>query len=299
VPRFQVPVPTPGPFKLGPDSHRQPNVPRGTVTQYYTRSSIFPGTLRDYWVYVPAQYSHDPGQPPANVMVFQDGGRYVDENGPQRVPVVFDNLIHQGKLPVTICVFVNPGYFPPVMPGKLAADNDYDSGARRTGWVPSTDCMSNRGVEYDAMNDLYARMIIEEVLPAVAEKYRLTQHASGRAICGCSCGGICAFTAAWQRPDFFSKVLSHVGSFVDFDGGFAYPNLVRKTVGHPKPIRVFLQASSNDLDIVQGNWAVQNIAMAAALHFAGYDYRLEYGDGAHDMVQAGAILPESLLWLWR
>ena len=294
MPNFQIPYPKPGPFKFGPDSYRKPGVPRGTVTQHQTRSSVFPGTIRDYWVYVPSQYKSDS---PANVMYFQDGGRYVEEEGLQRVPTVFDNLIHQGKLPVTICIFVNPGYFPAVVPGKLAADNDYESGARRTGWVPSTDCMSNRGIEYDSMNDNYARLLIEEITPQVAERYRLTDQASGRAICGCSCGGICAFNAGWQRPDYFSKILTHVGSFVDFIGGHEFPNLVRKTPA--KPLRVYMQASSNDLDITQGNWAVANIAMAAALHFKGYDYHFEYGDGGHDMIQSGAILPESLLWLWR
>ncbi len=291
---FQIPSPKPGPFVLGPDSHRQPNVPQGTVTAHFHKSSVFPGTLRDYWVYVPSQYRDTK---PANVMVFQDGGRYVDNDGPQRVPIVFDNLIAQGKLPVTICVFVNPGYFPPVEPGKLAADNDYDSGARRTGWVPSTDCMSNRGFEYDAMTDQYARLILDEILPDVGKRVNLTDKAENRAICGCSCGGICAFTAAWQRPDAFSKVMSHVGSFVNFMGGHVYPALVRQSPR--KPIRVFLQASSNDLEIAVGHWALANMQMAAALDYAGYDYRLEYGDGGHDMEQSGAMLPESLQWLWR
>ncbi len=291
---FAIPVAKKGPFKMGQDSYRQEGVPRGLVTAHKWRSSIFPGTLRDYWVYVPRQYSPST---PANVMVFQDGGRYVEEEGLQRVPTVFDNLIHQGRMPVTIGVFVNPGYFEPVKPGVLAADNDYGSGARRTGWVPSTDCMSNRGVEYDAMNDKYARLILEEILPEVGKDYRLTQEAAGRGICGCSCGGICAFTAAWQRPDAFSKVMSHVGSFVDFDGGFAYPTLVRK--GPRKPIRVFLEAGANDLDIEVGNWAMANLYMAASLHFAGYDYRLEYCDGGHDMYHSGAILPEAMEWLWR
>lgn len=292
--RFQIPVPIPGPFTFGPDSERHPGVPRGTVTAHHMRSSIFPGTLRDYWVYVPAQYSSDT---PANVMVFQDGGRYVEEGGLQRVPAVFDNLIHQRRMPVTIGLFINPGYFPPVEPGKLAADNDYNSGARRTGWVPSTDCMSNRGLEYDAMNDKYARLILEEILPAVGERHRLTADPAGRAICGCSCGGIAAFTVAWQRPDAFSKVLSHVGSFVDFDGGYVYPTLIRKSPR--KPIRVFLQAGTEDLDIVQGNWALANLQMAAALHFAGYDYKLDLTVSGHSMNRSGAILPESLEWLWR
>ena len=271
--KFVIPTPKPGPFVFGPDSQRQPGVPRGAVTQHEWRSAIFPGTERTYWIYVPAQYT---AECPANVMIFQDGGGYVSEEG-SRATIVFDNLIHQGKLPVTIGIFINPGSFPPVAPGK--------------------DPVSNRGFEYDTLSDQYARFLMEEILPAVGEKYRLTSQAAGRGICGISSGGICSFTVAWQRPDAFTKVLSHVGSFADHRGGHVYPTLIRKTP--PKPIRVFLQAGSNDLDIPQGHWPLANLEMASALNFAGYDYRLELGDGGHDWQHAGAILPESLIWLWR
>ncbi|MBI2191481.1 MAG: esterase family protein [Pedosphaera parvula] len=272
--RFVIPAPKPGPFTLGPDSLRQPGVPRGTVTQQEWRSTIFPGTVRDYWVYMPAQYT---SERPANVMVFQDGGSYVAEEGDTRAPIVFDNLIHQGKLPVTAGIFINPGQFPPVAEGKPP--------------------VSNRSFEYDTLSDEYARFLLEEIIPAVAEKYRLTTQADGRAICGASSGGICSFTVAWERPDAFRKVLSHVGSFANIRGGHVYPALVRKTP--PKPIRVFLQGGSNDLDVGWGNWPLANLEMAAALNFAGYDYRLEYGDGEHNTKHGGAIFPESLLWLWR
>src|SRR5438128_2580671 len=77
-------------YQLGPDSQEQPGVPLGNVTQHTWTSTIFPGTVRDYWIYVPAQY--DP-KTPACVMVFQDGRSYVNEKGKFRVPIVFDNLI--------------------------------------------------------------------------------------------------------------------------------------------------------------------------------------------------------------
>lgn len=272
--KFIIPIPKPGPYVHGPDSQRQPGVPRGTITKSEWRSSVFPGTLRDWWVYVPAQYTPDK---PANVMVFQDGGAYVNEEGEYRATVAFDNLIHQGKMPVTIGILINPGHFPAVAPDKQP--------------------ISNRSFEYDSLGNQYVRFLVEEILPEVGKNYKLTQEASGRAICGSSSGGICSFTAAWERPDVFSKVLSHVGSYADFRGGHVYPTLVRKTPR--KPIRVFLQAGSNDLDIQAGNWPLANLEMAAALNFAGYDYRLEFGDGAHDGKHAGAILPESLVWLWR
>jgi enterochelin esterase family protein len=274
-----IPTPKPGPFTLGRDSQRQVDVPRGSVTKHEWRSTIFPGTIRDYWIYVPAQY--ESAKEPASMMVFQDGGTYVNEEGPARAPIVFDNLIHQRRLPVTIGIFVNPGNFPPVAPGK--------------------DPVSNRRFEYDTMDDKYARFLIEEILPEVGQKYRLSDDPEQRGICGASSGGICSLTVAWQRPDAFRKVLSHVGSFAfaeDSGSGHTYPWLIRKTKP-AKPLRVFLQAGSNDLDRDWGSWPIANLDVAAALNFAGYDYKLEFGDGAHDFIHGGAILPESLTWLWR
>ena len=271
---FVIPQPQPGPYALGVDSQRQVGVPQGIVTQYTWHSEIFPGTLRDYWVYVPAQYT---GDRPANVMVFQDGGGYVNEDGQFRVPIVFDNLIYQGKLLPTIGLFINPGYFPPVAEGK--------------------DAISNRSFEYDTLSDQYARLLLEEMLPALGEHYRLTDNPDARAICGISSGGICSWTVAWERPEAFRKVLSHVGSFANIRGGHQCPTIIRNSA--PKPIRIFLQAGANDLDVGWGNWALSNLQMASALNYMEYDYRLDFGDGAHNGEHGGAILPEALQWLWR
>lgn len=273
--KFVIPQPRPGPYVPGPDSQRRPGVPRGAVSKHEWRSAIFPGTLRDFWVYLPAQAKPDS---PACVMVFQDGGMYIGEDGEFRVPIVFDNLIHRQKMPVTVGVFVNPGSVPDAPP-------------------PTGHDGSQRSIEYDTLSGRYARFLLEEILPAVNEMQRLTSSPEGRAICGISSGGICAWTAAWERPDAFGKVLSHVGSFANIRGGHVYPSLIR--AAPRKPIRVFLQAGANDLDVGWGNWALANLAMAAALNFKEYDYRLDYGDGAHDGRHGGAILPESLAWLWR
>jgi enterochelin esterase-like enzyme len=261
-------------YVLGPDSTRQPNVPQGTVTKHRLVSTIFSGTERDYWVYVPAQYK--PEQPAA-VMVFQDGEWYQDPEGQFRVPVVFDNLIHRGEMPVTVGVFINPGVVPATVEG----------GEPR----------ANRSFEYDTLSDHYARFLLEELLPEVQKTYTLTSDPNQRAICGVSSGGICAFTAAWERPDAFRRVLSHVGSFVNIRGGHVYPSLIRKT--EPKPLRVYLQDGAGDLDNLHGNWPLANQEMAAALKFAGYDYRFDYGDGGHNGKHGGAILPDGLRWLWR
>lgn len=261
-------------YQLGPDSQEQSGVPKGKVTKHQWTSQIFPGTVRDYWVYVPAQY--DP-QKPACVMVFQDGGGYVNEKGQFRVPVVFDNLIHKKEMPVTIGIFINPGKIPAADPNQKPRDN--------------------RSFEYDTLSDQYARFLEKELLPEVSKQYNLRSDAKGRGICGISSGGICAFTAAWDRPDLFSKVLSHVGSFTNIRGGDVYPGLIRKT--ERKPIRVFLQDGSADLDNLHGSWPLANQQMAAALRFAKYDYQFVFGDGGHNGKHGGAILPDSLRWLWR
>ena len=262
-------------YKLGPDSMRQEGVPQGTVTKDVWRSKVFPETVRDYWVYVPKQYD---GTEPASVMVFQDGIVYVNETGDFRVPVVFDNLIHKKEMPVTIGIFINPGQEGERPPEKPFAG-------------------SNRSFEYNTLSDQYARFLLGEILPEAGKQYKLTDDPDGRAIGGISSGGICAFTVAWQRPDAFRKVLSHVGSFTNIRGGHVYPSLIRSTPN--KPIRVFLQDGDKDLDNVWGNWWLANLQMEAALKFKEYDYRFIGGTGGHSGKHGGAILPDSLRWLWR
>lgn len=262
-------------YKLGPDSMPQEGVPRGVVTKHrWTSSTAFPGTVRDYWIYVPKQYD---AARPACVMVFQDGGSYVGTNGQFRVPVVFDNLIAKKEMPVTIGIFLNPGEVPAAEPGQKPR--------------------SNRSFEYDSLGDLYSKFIIEEILPEVGKSYNLTRDPEGRAIGGISSGGICAWTVAWERPDQFRKVLSHVGSFTNIRGGHNCQALIRKT--EKKPIRIFLQDGANDLDNLHGNWPLANQEMAASLKFKGYDYKFEFGTEGHNGRHGGAILPDSLRWLWR
>jgi enterochelin esterase family protein len=264
-------------YALGPDSSRQAGVPQGRVEGplVFKSPAVFAGTLREYWVYVPAQYD---AAKPAAVMVFQDGHKYVHVEQEYRVPVVFDNLIHRGEMPVTIGIFVNPG-----QRGETLPENAWRA--------------DNRSWEYDSLGDQYARFIVEEILPEVGKKYALTSDPLQRAICGASSGGIAAFTVAWERPDQFRKVVSHIGSFTNIRGGHVYPTLVRQSA--VRPIRVFLQDGSNDLDNRFGNWPLANQQMAAALKFRGYDYRFEYGDGAHTHKHGGALLPDALRWLWR
>ncbi len=261
-------------YQKGPDSMPKEGVPKGKVTQHQWTSQIFPGTVRDYWVYVPAQYE---AEKPAAVFVAQDGHGFVRENGPFQAPIVFDNLIHEGTIPVTVGIFINPGVIPPAKAGQQ----------------PS----KNRSFEYDTLSDQYARFLLGEILPEVGQTVSLSSNPAMRVICGNSSGGICAWTVAWERPDAFGKVISHIGSFTNIRGGHVYPALIRKT--EKKPIRVFLQDGVNDLDNLHGNWPLANRQMAKALEFAGYDYKFVMGEGKHSARHGGAIFPDTLRWIWR
>ena len=261
-------------YPLGPDSERHADVPKGAITKYTWTSKIYPGTERDYWVYVPAQYKPDKA---ACVMIFQDGGGYIAEDERWRVPVVFDNLIQKHEMPVTIGVFINPG----VLPAHSAEQQ----------------ARYNRSFEYDALGDRYARFLIEEILPEVARRYNLSGDPNDRAIAGSSSGGIAAFTAAWNRPDAFHRVLSFIGSFTNLRGGEIYASLIRKT--EPKPLRVFLQDGKNDLNLYAGSWYIGNQDVASALAYAGYDSTFVVGTEGHNGKHGSAILPDALRWLWR
>ncbi|MCO8123211.1 alpha/beta hydrolase-fold protein [Stieleria sp. TO1_6] len=259
-----------------PDRQVQSNVPQGKLTNgVFADSKLFPATRRDYTVYVPAQYRDDQ---PANLMVFMDGKNYANPRGAFRVPIVLDNLIAEQAIPVTVAVFVNPGTVPAEKPG--AKDR------------------SNRSFEYDSMGDRYARFLVDEFLPVALQGLNVSNDPSRRAVCGISSGGICAFTAAWEKPDQFGKVISHIGSFTNIRGGWAYPGLVRKTKGNPKSIKVYLQEGKDDLNNLFGNWPLANRDLAASLQFAGYPYKLVMTEGGHSGKFGGQELPDAIRWLW-
>ena len=249
--------------------------PKGEVLKFtFDASKIFPGTTRDVWVYVPKQY--DP-KTPACVYVNQDGVQY-------KAPEVFDRLIAEKAMPVTVGVFV--------MHGRVKA--------------PSADALDrfNRSYEYDGLGDNYARFLLDELLPFVetrstadGRKINLSKSGNDRAIGGASSGAICAFTAAWERPDAFTRVFSAIGTYVGLRGGNDYPTLIRKV--EPKPIRVFLQDGSNDLNIYGGDWWMANQEMERALKFAGYEVNHVWGDGGHNGAHATQVFPDAMKWLWK
>ena len=274
-------------------TERADGVEPGSTRMLVHRSSgVFPGTVRRVWIHLPSEsILRKVGDEGLAVMVFQDGHAYVDEQGQFRAPIVLDNLVQAGKIPPLAAIFVDPGHEGSDVPGE------------KPGWNPAA---NNRSLEYDTLSPEYATFLEESILPLAesddrlkAAGLRLTTDPAMRAICGISSGGICAFTVAFERPDLFRKVLSHVGSFADIRGGDHYPSLVRRTKDSPKPIRVFLQAGEHDLDSWHGHWWLSNLQMEKALAFAGYDHKLVGGVGGHNGKHGGAILPESLEWLWR
>ncbi|MFN3324342.1 MAG: alpha/beta hydrolase [Bryobacteraceae bacterium] len=261
---------------FGPYSYPKPGVPRGKLSEkmVHASKSAYPGMRSDYWVYTPAQY--DPNKPAA-LMVWQDGEVLVPRELPSRAQIVFDNLTHEGKIPVIVHVLISPGFI----------------GERRM-----------RSVEYDTVDDTYPRFLRDEILAEVSAKYNIRKDAYSRAIAGDSSGGICAFNAAWQHPDQFSRVLSRIGSFTSIqwkpnqlDGGQSYPNKVRKE--EKRNIRVWLQDGWGDLENAHGSWPLQNIQMANSLKLKEYDFFFSWGNGTHSRNGGHAELAEEMIWLWR
>ncbi len=264
-----------GSEKSANEGEKPVSPPKGEVIKYtFDQSKIFPGTTRGYWVYVPKQY--DPTKP-ACLFVDQDGVQF-------STPGVFDQLIASGEMPITIGVFVQPGIV------KAKSKDALDR--------------FNRSFEYDGLGDNYVRFLLDELLPEVEKKsttdgraIKLSHDGNDRAIGGSSSGAVCAFTAAWERPDAFRRVFSSIGTYVGLRGANEYPTLVRKF--EPKPLRVFLQDGSSDLNIYGGDWWMVNQEMERALKFAGYEVNHAWGDGGHNARQATEVLPDAMKWLWH
>jgi enterochelin esterase-like enzyme len=265
-------------YEPGPDSKPQPGVPKGSTFSFkFADSKIFPGTSRTITVYVPAQYK---GDQPACVYVGLDSLGF-------GVPVVFDNLIHKGEMPVTIAVGVSPGQVASV--------------------AEKENPRFNRSFEFDGLNDALARLIVEEIFPEVEKRptadgrpIKLSRDPNDRCAGGGSTGAIAAFTLAWERPDWFRRVFSAIGTYVGMRGGDHYPVLVRKT--EPKPIRVFQQDGENDQWMggpEVGDWWMSNQTLDRALEFAGYEHQHVWGNGRHSGKHATAIFPDAMRYLWK
>ena len=258
-----------------PATVRNEEVTAGEVLKRsFNSSKIYPMTTRDYWIYVPAAYD---ASKPACLFVCLDGVTY-------NAPTVFDNLIATGQMPVTIGVFVSPGVV-----------RDAEGGVIRY----------NRSNEFDRTDGTFARFLIEELLPEVERQtasdgrpIRLSTDPNDCAIAGSSSGGICAFSAAWARPDRFGRVFSAVGTYVSMRGGNEYQAVIRKT--EPKRLRIFLQDGLYDVwNGIFGDWYEANILVESALNFSGYEVAHAWGRGGHSNAHADRIFPDVMRWLWK
>lgn len=276
-----------------PEAYPAADVPAGTVTEVldWAESTVFPGTKRDIAVYAPAQLAES-AEAPA-LVVFNDGNLYRDPAGAVRATRVLDTLNHGGEIPLTAAVFVTAG-----RPLEVPSDREL----RASGEVLPTSQVvavtTQRSDEYDRLTEDHPRFLLEEALPMAEELLGrpFTSDAALRAVCGISSGGIAAFNAAWHRPESFGAVISHCGSFANIQGGHEYPYLVRST--ERKPIKVWMQGGAGDADLPYGNWPLANQQMAAALAYAGYEVQFEFGTGSHNARHGGAMLANTLRWLW-
>jgi enterochelin esterase family protein len=258
------------------DSYPQPGVREGKLTgPMVHESKIYPGMKSNYWYYVPAQWD---GATPLAVQIWGDGQLYVKRMTNYRVLEALDNLTQQKKIPPMVNIFIQPG---------------------------TVEQRAMRSIEYDSVNDTYARFLLEEILPEVGKQVKLRGDGYSRAMVGESSGGICAFNAAWFRPGEISRVLSWIGSFAALQpsaaepvGGAAYPIMVRR---EPKRnIRVWMQDGAEDQENPRaGSWPLANLTLANSLKLKAYDYHFSFGVGTHNQAQGSAELPESLIWLWR
>jgi enterochelin esterase-like enzyme len=273
IARFIASITRPGPYAPCAESKPRDGAASGVITPHrHTSASAYPGISRDVRLYVPAGPT---GHDPLALMVFQDGAMYLGAD--VFAATVLDNLIAAGDIPPCLALFVEPGETGP--------------------GLPIFGGVGNRSVEYDSLGDRYASFLVDELIPEVCGTFQLRNDAASRAICGLSSGGICAFNAAWERPDYFGKVVSHCGSYVDIRGGHVLPALVRSA--GPKPLRVFLQTGEHDLDILYGCWPLANRQLASALAYRGYDHQLVVGEGGHSLAHGGALFADTLRWLWR
>jgi enterochelin esterase-like enzyme len=275
-------------YRLAPDALVQDGVPQGEIRGPFTLpSQAYPGTQHTYWVYVPAQY--DPAVP-ASLMIYNDGQAFKAPEGEVRAPVVMDNLIFRREIPVMIGIFINPGRRP----------DQPEPDAKEWG-----DRTTNRPTEYNTLDDKYARVIVDELLPVLYKEYNISKDPERHGIGGSSSGAIAAFTVAWERPDSFRKVLSNVGSFTNIRGGNAYPDIILKS--EKKPLRVFLVDGRNDNRGLRADgtydqtrdWFYQNVRMEQALTVKGYDVNYSWGIQRHGQKMLQTVFPDMMRWLWR
>lgn len=220
-----------------------------------------------------------------SLTIFNDGQAFMAPEGGGRAHNVMDNHLYRREIPLMTGVFINPGSRP-----DQPEPAPRDWGDRNT----------NRPDEYNPPTDKYARVVVEELMPALRKEYNISPDPELHGIMGSSSGGCAAFAVAWFRPNDFRKVITFVGSFTDIRGEHVYPELVAES--EKKPIRIFMQDGRNDNrrpGRPNNDWFLQNVRLMQALTKKGYEVNYAWGIGNHGQKQGGAIFPEMMRWLWR
>lgn len=259
--------------------------PKGTVVSgILPNSKFYPGTSHPYWIYTPAQYN---ASEPANLIVIYDGKFFMDELESKRrlknksITILFDNLIAEGKLPVSIVFFAGYGVPGPGQPiNGVAAEGEI-----------------NRSYEYDMTSDWNSRFLTEEFMPAVLSDYNISADPQDHAICGISSSGMAAFSTAWFKPEYFGKVYIASATFANIRNGIVWPYAIR--ICEKKPLKIFASVGKHDIDNFYGNWLNSNYDVACALQFRGYEHKLYITEGGHNIRLFLRFLPEGLTWLFN
>jgi enterochelin esterase-like enzyme len=315
-----APVDQEGAFVIGPEYVTPPElavkagVPTGKVSQFTMESKgsrFYPGIARDVFgtvdpnnprtlivvthpqdyqrtitVYVPAQYQKGKKAP---FIVTHDGPKLGEPD--TVLPRILDNLIAQQRVPAMVAVMIQNG------------------GGDAQG--------SERGLEYDTMSGKFAEFIEAEVLPAVEKNanVKLTRKGKDRAVMGCSSGAAAAFTMAWNHPEWYQRVISYSGTYVNQQwpfnpatpgGAWEYHNGIIAN-SRALPLRVWMHVGDRDLynpNVMRDDmhdWVAANHRFAAALKTKGYHYQYVFAlDSSHcDRRVREQTLPQALEWVWK
>ena len=258
--------------------------PRGSVVSGTLANSVFyPGTSHDYWVYTPAQYKQTE---PANLIVLFDGSFYMKDYGAENpastsmLITLFDNLIAEAKIPVSIVLFAGFG-----VPGPGQPINGFAEGE------------VNRSLEYDTTSDWNARFLTEELMPIALADYAISADPADHVICGISSSGMAAFSTAWFKPDYFGKVYLGSATFANIRNGIVWPYAIRAC--EKRAIKVFATVGRHDADSYFGNTFNSNYDVACALRFREYEHRLYITEAGHNGRIYMRFMPEGLAWLFN
>jgi enterochelin esterase-like enzyme len=267
--------------KIYPGIARDPGAPSrpdpADPTKLIVNSHPAPYT-RKMAVYVPKQYV--PGT---------EAPFIVGADGPDRLLfVALDNLIAQKRVPVMIAISIGNG-----------------SGDAQG---------SQRGLEYDTMSGLYAEFVEKEVLPLVEKQYnvKLTKNPDGRATMGGSSGGSAALIMAWYHPEWYHRVLTYSGTYVNQQWPYNpetphgawefHENLIPNSP--VKPIRLWMHVSDRDNLSTRDayhDWVLANENMAKVLAAKGYHYQFVFAKNAGhtDRAVKQQTLPAALEYIWQ